>query len=85
MKKARGKGVLGAGLALVSTINAANNLYELMEKRNERLRAVSEGEMTPEEARKLKAKARLQDAAGIGIVALGIKESISRWKATRDK
>jgi hypothetical protein len=85
LKKARGKGALGAGLALVSTINAANNLYELMEKRNERLRAVSDGEITPEEARKLKAKARLQDAAGIGIVALGIKESVSRWKATRGK
>ena len=80
VKRAKGKELLGAGLALVSTLNAATNIYEMFEKRGARQRAVQEGEMSPEEVRKLKAKATLQNAASVGISALGIKEVISRWK-----
>lgn len=36
--------------------------------------------MSPEESRKLKRKAHLQDAASVGIAALGIKGAISEWK-----
>ncbi|TKA65355.1 hypothetical protein B0A49_08108 [Cryomyces minteri] len=36
--------------------------------------------MSPEEARKKKSKAWLQDAAAVGIAALGIKGAFSEWK-----
>ncbi|RDL42104.1 Uncharacterized protein BP5553_02083 [Venustampulla echinocandica] len=79
-RKMKGKQFLTAGLATVATIHAAHNVYQSMEKRDARRKAVAEGEMSPEEARKLKAKATLQDAASIGIAALGIKGAISELK-----
>ncbi|KAI9734178.1 MAG: hypothetical protein M1818_006615 [Claussenomyces sp. TS43310] len=83
-KKMKGKQLLTAGLAAVATIHAAHSVYQSVEKRNERHKAVKEGEMSPEEAHKLKVKARLQDAASIGIAALGIKGAISEWKEMRE-
>lgn len=41
---------------------------------------VMEGEMSPEEARKRKSKNMLQDAAAVGIAALGVKSAFSEWK-----
>jgi hypothetical protein len=84
IKKMKGKQLLTAGLATVATIHAAHNIYQSMEKREARHRAVQEGEMTPEEARKLKAKATLQDAASVGIAALGIKGAISEIKEANE-
>lgn len=80
VKKMKGKQLITAGLATVATIHAAHNIYASMEKREARNKAVQEGEMTPEVARKLRAKATLQDAASIGIAALGIKGAISEIK-----
>lgn len=84
IKKMKGKQLLTAGLATVATIHAAHNIYQSMEKRGARHKAVQEGEMTPEEARKLKAKATLQDAASVGIAALGIKGAISEIKEANE-
>jgi hypothetical protein len=84
IKKMKGKQLLTAGLATVATIHAAHNVYASMEKRDARHKAVQEGEMTPEEARKLRAKATLQDAASIGIAALGIKGAISEIKEANE-
>jgi hypothetical protein len=84
IKKMRGKQLITAGLATVATIHAAHNVYQSMEKRDARHRAVQEGEMTPEEARKLKAKATLQDAASVGIAALGIKGAVSEIKEANE-
>ncbi|TVY48282.1 hypothetical protein LOCC1_G001427 [Lachnellula occidentalis] len=84
IKKMKGKQLLTAGLATVATIHAAHNIYQSIEKRDARHRAVKEGEMTPEEARKLKAKATLQDAASVGIAALGIKGAISEIKEANE-
>ncbi|TVY16839.1 hypothetical protein LARI1_G005338 [Lachnellula arida] len=84
IKKMKGKQLLTAGLATVATIHAAHNIYQSIEKRDARHRAVQEGEMTPEEARKLKAKATLQDAASVGIAALGIKGAISEIKEANE-
>jgi hypothetical protein len=80
----KGKQLLTAGLATVATIHAAHNIYQSYEKRDARHKAVQEGEMTPEEARKLKAKAVLQDAASVGIAALGIKGAISEIKEANE-
>ncbi|RFU30024.1 hypothetical protein B7463_g6324, partial [Scytalidium lignicola] len=84
IKKMKGKQLLTAGLASIATIHAAHSIYQSMEKRAARRKAVEEGEMTPEEAKKLKAKATLQDAASVGIAALGIKGAISEIKEANE-
>lgn len=83
-KKMRGKQIVTTGLAAVATIHAAHNVYQSMEKRNARHKAVKAGRLSPEEARKLKSKALLQDAASVGIAALGIKGAISEMKEARE-
>ena len=70
-KKMRGKELLTAGLATVATIHAAHGVYQSMEGSEKRHKLVAEGEMSPEEARKKRSKAWLQDAAAVGIEALG--------------
>ncbi|KAK3941879.1 hypothetical protein QBC46DRAFT_90147 [Diplogelasinospora grovesii] len=83
-KKMRGKQLITTGLAAVATIHAAHNVYQSMEKRNARHKAVKEGRLSEEEAKKLKSKALLQDAASVGIAALGIKGALSELKEARE-
>ncbi|KAL9117480.1 MAG: hypothetical protein Q9187_005984, partial [Circinaria calcarea] len=83
-KKLLGKEYITAGLATVATIHAAHGVYQSKEKRDKRHKAVLEGKMSPEEASRLKSKARLQDAASIGIAALGIKGAVSEWKEVKE-
>lgn len=80
----KGKEYLTAGLAAVATIHAAHSVYASMEARDKRHHEVETGEMTPEEARKKKNKARIQDAAAIGIAALGIKGAYSEWQEVQE-
>ncbi|KAF1356934.1 hypothetical protein BDV97DRAFT_374527 [Delphinella strobiligena] len=79
-KKMRGKELITAGLATVATIHAAHGVYSSMEAHEKRHKLVAEGEMSPEEARKKQTKAWVQDAAAVGIAALGIKGAFSEWK-----
>ncbi|KAH0252316.1 hypothetical protein KCU91_g18945, partial [Aureobasidium melanogenum] len=51
-----------------------------MEAHERRHKLVQEGEMSPAEARKKQTKAWVQDAAAVGIAALGIKGAFSEWK-----
>ncbi|KAI5862687.1 hypothetical protein GGS23DRAFT_571352 [Durotheca rogersii] len=83
--KMRRKQLITAGLATVATIHAAHNVYGSVGQRNARHKAVKEGRLSPEEARKLKTKALLQDAASIGIAALGVKGAISELKDAREQ
>lgn len=84
-KKMRGKEYLTAALASIATIHAAHGVYQSMEASDKRHKLVAEGEMTPEEARKKRSKAWLQDAAAVGIAALGIKGSYSEWKEMNEQ
>ncbi|KAB2577510.1 hypothetical protein BFW01_g12174 [Lasiodiplodia theobromae] len=84
-KKMRGKELLTAGLATVATIHAAHGVYTSMVASEKRRKLVSEGEMSPEEARKRKSKNMLQDAAAVGIAALGIKSAFSEWKEMNEQ
>ncbi|KAK5114861.1 hypothetical protein LTR62_002018 [Meristemomyces frigidus] len=79
-KRMRGKEFVTAGLATIATIHAAHGVYSSMEAHEKRHRLVAEGEMSPEEARKKQTKAWVQDAAAVGIAALGIKGAFSEWK-----
>jgi hypothetical protein len=84
-KKARASQLITAGLATVATIHAAHGVAKSMEARDERLKAVAVGEISKEQARREKNKARLQDAASISIAALGIKGAVSEWKEMKEK
>lgn len=79
----KGKQILTTGLAAVATIHATHGVYQSMEKRNARHRAVREGRLSAVEAKKLKRKAMVQDAASVGIAALGIKGAISELKEAK--
>lgn len=79
----KGKLLLKSGLAAVATIHATHEVYSSMEKRNARRKAVKEGRLSPEEAKKLKTKALLQDAASVGIAAMGIKGAVSELKEAK--
>ncbi|KAJ3504297.1 hypothetical protein NM208_g16358 [Fusarium decemcellulare] len=79
----RGKQIVTTGLAAVATIHAAHEVYQSMEKRNARHKAVKEGRLSEGEAKKLKTKAIMQDAASVGIAALGIKGAISEMKEAK--
>lgn len=82
-KKMRGKQVLTTGLATVATIHAAHEVYQSMEKRTARQKAVKEGRLSESEAKKLKTKAIMQDAASVGIAALGIKGAVEEMKEAK--
>lgn len=84
-KKMRGKQYLTAGIATVATIHAAHSVYQSIHMRNVRHKEVQDGKMSPQEARKKKYKARLQDAGSIGIAAIGIKGAIGEWKEVKEK
>ncbi|KAI1268806.1 hypothetical protein F5Y18DRAFT_168085 [Xylariaceae sp. FL1019] len=84
-KSMRRKQMITAGLATVATIHAANNVYQSMEARNARQRAVRQGKLSPQEAKKLKTKALMQDAASIGIAAMGIKGAVSELKEVKEQ
>jgi hypothetical protein len=79
-KKTRTKELVTAGLATVATIHAAHGVYSSMMASEKRRKLVREGEMSPEEARKRKSKNMLQDAAAVGIAALGLKSAFGEWK-----
>ncbi|KAK1757611.1 hypothetical protein QBC47DRAFT_161483 [Echria macrotheca] len=83
-RKMRGKQIITTGLAAVATIHAAANVYQSMEKRKARQKAVREGRLSEEAAEKMKSRAILQDTASIGIAALGIKGAISELKEARE-
>ncbi|KAI1137966.1 hypothetical protein F5Y05DRAFT_67377 [Hypoxylon sp. FL0543] len=83
--KMRRKQLITTGLATVATIHAAHNVYSSMGQRDARHRAVKEGKLSPEEARKLRTKALLQDAASVGIAALGVKGALSELKEAREQ
>ena len=83
-KKLRGKQLMTGGLATIATIHAAHQVYSSMEKRKARQKAVHEGKLSPEEAKKLKSKAILQDAASVGIAAIGIKSAVEEMKEVKN-
>ena len=82
-RKMKGKQILTTGLAAVATIHAVHGVYRSVEKRTVRQKAVREGRLSPAEAKKLKTKAIMQDAASVGIAALGVKGAIDEFKEAK--
>ena len=83
-KKGRKKMLLTGGLATVATIHAAHSVYQSMEKREARKKLLKEGDISKQQATTARNKNRLQDAASIGIAALGLKGAYSEWQETRE-
>ncbi|OJJ49663.1 hypothetical protein ASPZODRAFT_12783 [Penicilliopsis zonata CBS 506.65] len=84
-KKLRRDTLLTTGLATVATIHAAHSVYKGYEGRKKRKKEVEEGEMTPQEAHKLRVRANLADAASVGLAALGVKGAVGEWKEVLEK
>lgn len=80
----KGKEYLSAGLAAVATIHAVNGVMSSLEARDKRHKDLEKGEITYQEARRKRNKLRLQDAAAIGIAALGIKGAYSEWQEVKE-
>jgi hypothetical protein len=85
IKKMQRKKWITAALASVATIHAASKVYSSIEKHDKRVEQVLEGKLSPEEAHKQKRAARWQDAAAIGIAALGIKGAVSEWNEVSEE
>ncbi|MCJ1400271.1 hypothetical protein MMC11_003475 [Xylographa trunciseda] len=79
-KHIKTKELLTAGLAAVATIHAASGVYSSMEARDKRYEQLKSGKISPEDARKEKTKAMLQDFAAVGVAALSIKGAMSKWQ-----
>ena len=77
--------MITAGLASVATIHAAHSIYQTVEGRKKHLEEFKKGEITGQELRKKKNKALFQDAASVGIAALGIKGAYSEWKEVKEQ
>ncbi|KAM3457487.1 hypothetical protein NHJ6243_007761 [Beauveria neobassiana] len=83
-KKMRGKQLITSGLAGVATIHAAHEVFENLEKRKARQKAVKSGQLSKGDARKLKTKALIKDATAVGIAALGIKGAFTSVKEAKE-
>ncbi|MCJ1387489.1 hypothetical protein MMC18_000332 [Xylographa bjoerkii] len=84
-KKMHAKELVTASLATVATIHAAHSIYQTREKRAKRKEQFAEGKISKEEEQKFKRKGYLQDAASVGIAALGIKGAYSEWKEMKEQ
>lgn len=81
----RRKKWITAAFASVATVHAASKVYSSIEKHDKRILEVQAGTLSPEEAHKKARSARWQDAAAIGIAALGIKGAISEWHEVQEE
>lgn len=85
MKKKKREEMISGGLAAIATLNAAANVYGSMKMREARNKALADGTMTKEEAKKQRFKLHLQDAAAIGVSVLACKGAYAKWQAAADK
>jgi hypothetical protein len=83
-KKGTGKQLLTAGLATIATIHAAHSVYQSAEKHDIRAKELRKGEISKAEARRQRNRGYLQDAASVGIAALGMKGAMSEWMETKE-
>lgn len=83
-KKMRGKQLITSGLAAVATIHAAHEVFESLEKRKVRQKAVRQGRLSKMQAHKMKSKAIVKDGTSIAIAAMGIKGALSEVKEAKD-
>ncbi|EXJ96035.1 hypothetical protein A1O1_01161 [Capronia coronata CBS 617.96] len=84
-RKLKRKKWVTAALASVATIHAASKVYSSIEAHDKRMEKVREGTLSPEDAHKQQRASRWQDAAAIGIAALGIKGAVGEWNEVTEE
>ena len=84
LKKGTGKQLLTAGLATIATIHAAHSVWQSAEKHDLRVKELRKGEISKAEAKKQRNRGYLQDAASVGIAALGMKGAMSEWMEAKE-
>jgi len=84
-KKGTTKQLLTAGLATIATIHAGHSIWQSAENHETRVKELKKGEITPKEAKKQRNRGYLQDAASVGIAALGIKGAMSEWMEMKEQ
>ncbi|KAL5341817.1 hypothetical protein BJX70DRAFT_357997 [Aspergillus crustosus] len=80
LKKLNRETVWATSLAAAATIHAAHTLTESMKKHKQNSKAIKDGEITKEEARRRRMRNQFTDAASVGVAALGIKSAVGEWK-----
>lgn len=78
--KHRNRKLLYTGLACVTTVAAANNIYQNTKAHHARRKQVREGEMCTSEVKRLKNKALLMDLFTVGVIGVGINNCRMGWK-----
>jgi len=81
IKKMKRKKYITYGLAGVATIHAAATLKSSFDHRKQRKVEVEEGKISPEEAQKRNEQGKWQDAAAVGLSALGLYQV---WNETKE-
>ena len=81
-KKRRNKQLLYTGLAGITTVAAANNIYQSSKAHRTRQQAVRDGVMCRSEARHERNKALALDLAAVGIGAIAVNNAVNGWKKT---
>lgn len=84
-RKLQRKKWLTAALASVATIHAASKVYNSIEAHDKRIQKVQAGKLSPEDAHKEQRASRWQDAAAIGVAALGIKGAVGEWNEVSEE
>jgi len=84
VKKAKWKKWGAIGLAGVAGIHAVHGVYETIEKTKERRKELEEGEISEEEAKRKKNRARWKEAANVGIAGVWIKSAWDEIKEYRE-
>ncbi len=80
LAKHKNRKLLYTGLACVTTLAAANGIYQNTKAHHARHKEFREGEKCNAEVQRLRNKALLMDAFTIGVVAIGLNNTRIGWK-----
>ena len=84
-KKARNRKLIAAGLASITTVAAANNIYQSSKAHKARRRLVSEGRMCTSELKRQKTNAIMLDLFSVGVAAIGVNNAVNGWKSMENQ
>ncbi|MDI1487661.1 MAG: hypothetical protein OHK93_006932 [Ramalina farinacea] len=80
LRKARNQKMLATSLACITTVAAANNIYQSTKAHETRRQEVANGELSLEEAQQKRRKHLMLDLCSLGVAAVGINNAHSGWK-----
>lgn len=78
--KQRNRTILYTGLACVTSVAAANSIYQNTKAHHARRNQLRDSKLDPAEAEKLKKKALMMDVFTLGVAAVGLNNCHNGWK-----